>query len=264
VAAAEGGDDVRLSEDYLINAQKYQPPEVRITRPGHDFKATPIEEVAVAVEAKDDFALKSVDLHYSVNGAPEKVIPMLQNKDAKTATGNATIAMEDFKVQPGDVVSVYATAKDARKTSTTDMFFIEMQPFERNYTQSQEQGGGGGGGGGDDANQNQISERQKEIITATWNQFKGRGARGTEAENAAFLAQVQSKLRDQAKSLSDRMKARSLEDAGDSFKSFVEDMDQAAAAMDPASNELKGAKWESALVPEQKALQFLLLSLIHI
>ena len=40
----------------------------------------------------------------------------------------------DYKVQPGDVVSVYATAKDARKTASTDMFFIEMQPFERNYT----------------------------------------------------------------------------------------------------------------------------------
>jgi hypothetical protein len=134
VAAVEGGDDVRLSEDYFIEAQKYEPPEVKITRPGRDFKATPIEEVTIAVEAKDGFALKSVDLHYSVNGAPEKVIPLLQNKDGKTATGNATLAMEDYKVQPGDVVSVYATAKDARKTSTTDMFFIEMQPFERNYT----------------------------------------------------------------------------------------------------------------------------------
>ena len=56
------------------------------------------------------------------------------------------------------------------------MFFIEAQPFERNYTQSQQDGGGGGGGGGDDANQqNQISQRQKEIITATWNQEKGHG-----------------------------------------------------------------------------------------
>ena len=137
------------------------------------------------------------------------------------------------------------------------MFFIEAQPFERNYTQSQQDGGGGGGGG--DANQqNQISERQKEIITATWNQAKGQGARGTDAENAAFLASVQSKLRDQAKSLSDRMKARQMEGAGDSFKSFVDDMDQAVVAMGPASDKLKGAKWQDALAPEQKALQYLL------
>ena len=101
------------------------------------------------------------------------------------------------------------------------MFFIEAQPFERNYTQSQQDGGGGGGGGGDEE-QNQISQRQKEIIAATWNQVKGQGARGTDAENAAFLSSVQSKLRDQAKSLAERMKARQLEGAGDSFKSFVD------------------------------------------
>ena len=88
VAAVESGEDVRLSEDYFIEAQKDKPPEVKITRPGRDFKATPIEEVTVAVEAKDDFGLKDVDLHYSVNGGPEKTVPLLQAKDAKTATGS--------------------------------------------------------------------------------------------------------------------------------------------------------------------------------
>ena len=58
IAAVEGGEDVRLSDDYFIEAQKDQPPEIKITRPGRDFKASPIEEVTVAVEAKDDFGLK--------------------------------------------------------------------------------------------------------------------------------------------------------------------------------------------------------------
>src|SRR6185503_16266105 len=107
-----------------------------------------------------------------------------------------------FKLVPGDLVSLYATAKDARKTVNTDMFFIEAQPFERNYTQSQQAGGGGGGGGGgDDEDQNQISQRQKEIITATWNKIKGLSTKGVDAEDASFLSSVQSKLRDQAKSL---------------------------------------------------------------
>ena len=106
--------------------------------------------------------------------------------------------------------------------------------------------------------QDQISQRQKEIITATWNQLKGSGARGSDAENAAFLSSVQSKLRDQAKSLSERMKARQIEGAGDSFKSFVDDMDKAVESMGPASDKLKGAKWQDALAPEQKALQYLL------
>jgi hypothetical protein len=260
VAAIENGEDVRLSDDYFIEAMKDRPPEVKVSRPGRDFRASPIEEVTVAVDAKDDFGLRSVELRYSVNGGPEKSVPLLQSKDGKTSSASTVLALEDFKVEPGDIVSLYAVAKDARQTTHTDMFFIEAQPFERNYTQSQQDGGSPAGGGDDDqANQqDQISKRQKEIITATWNQAKGQGARGTDAENAAFLSQVQSKLRDQARSLADRMKARQLQDVGDSFKTFVADMEKAAAEMQPASDKLKGAKWQDALAPEQRALQFLL------
>ncbi len=201
VAAVEGGEDVRLSEDYFIEAQKYHAPEVKLTRPGRDYKASPIEEVSVSVDAKDDFGLSEVTLHYSVNGGAEKTVSLLPSKGLKTASGSTVIALEDFKVVPGDVVSLYAEAKDARSSTSTDIFFIQAEPFERNYTQSQE--GAGGGAGGDDANQqNEISQRQKEIITATWNQLKGQGAKGTDAENALFLSSVQKKLQEQAKSLS--------------------------------------------------------------
>ena len=55
IAAVEKGEDVRLSEDYFIEAQKEEPPKVRIARPGSDARVSPIEEVAVAVEAGDDF-----------------------------------------------------------------------------------------------------------------------------------------------------------------------------------------------------------------
>ena len=65
IAALEGGEDVRLSEDYFIEAQRDKPPEIKMTRPGRDFKASPIEEVTVQVEAKDDFGLKNVELHRS-------------------------------------------------------------------------------------------------------------------------------------------------------------------------------------------------------
>jgi hypothetical protein len=255
IAAIESGEDVRLSEDYFIEAQKDNPPQITITRPGRDFKASPIEEVTVAVSASDDFGLRGVDLHYSVNGGPEKTLSMLDARGAKTVSGSTVIALEDFKVEPGDIVSLYASARDARQTTGTDMFFIEAQPFERNYTQSQSIGGGIPGEQGD---QNQLSERQKEIITATWNQIKGNGAKTSDAENAAFLAATESKLRDQANSMADRMKARQMEESGESFKSFVADMEQAAGAMGPAAGKLRIAKWQDALAPEQKALQYLL------
>src|SRR5690242_9486439 len=111
--AVEGGEDVRLSEDYFIEAMKDQAPEIKITRPGRDFRASPIEEVTVQVEGKDDFGLKDVTLHYSVNGGPEKTVAMPAG--GKESKGTTTLALEDFKVVPGDVVAIYASAKDARK-----------------------------------------------------------------------------------------------------------------------------------------------------
>src|SRR5436305_1283041 len=154
------GKDLSLSYVFFFFFKQKTAYEIKITRPGRDFRASPIEEVTVAVDAKDDFGLKEVSLHYSVNGGPEKTIPMKAG-GAKNSSGSTILALEDFHAVPGDIVSLYATAKDARKTVSTDMFFIEAQPFERNYTQSQQDGGGGGGGGGEEE-QSQISQRQKE------------------------------------------------------------------------------------------------------
>jgi len=61
--------------------------------------------------------------------------------------GGATIALEDLKAQPGDLVSLYATAKGARTEANTDMFFIQAEPFEKNYSQSRRKRGGGDAGG---------------------------------------------------------------------------------------------------------------------
>lgn len=257
-AAAESGESVRLTDDYFIEAKEDQAPSVKITKPGVDAKVSPIEEVTVQVDANDDFALQEMDLHYSVNGSAEKVVNLLPRKGVPSATGSTTLYLEDFKMQPGDVVAMYATAKDARTTSKTDMLFVEAQPFEKNYTQSQQMGGGGGGGG-QQQDQEEISRRQKEIIAATWNAIRG-GAKDRSAspDNASFLSEVQQKLKEQAESLAQRATSRELAGANQEFQSFVKDMQAAAAEMGPASDKLKAIKWQDALGPEQRALQHLL------
>ena len=39
---------------------------------------------------------------------------------------------------PGDLISAYATAKSARLESHTDMVFVQVDPFEREFSQSQQ------------------------------------------------------------------------------------------------------------------------------
>jgi hypothetical protein len=256
VAALDHGQRVRLSDDFYIEARKANPPEVSITRPGGDYRASPIEEVTVSVKAQGDFGLSDVGLHYSVNGGPDHTVEMLKQKGGKEAEGTATIYLEDFKLVPGDVVSLYATAKDARSESRSDMSFIEAEPFERDYSQSQVAGGGGGGLGGD---QYEIAQREKEIIAATWKQQGDKQASRQQAAGAAkFLSGVQAKLRDQALSLAGRLQKRELTEENQEFSSFQQDMNAAAEAMGPASEKLRQQKWRDAIPTEQKALQYLL------
>jgi len=46
------GQPVRLSQDFFIEANKANPPEVRIDRPDRDYRASPIEEVTVSVQSR--------------------------------------------------------------------------------------------------------------------------------------------------------------------------------------------------------------------
>ena len=256
VAALDNNEAIRISDDYFIESGKDEPPSIRIANPGKDPKVSPIEEVPVTVEAADDFAVEGMDLHYSVNGGAEQVVPLLKTKGVKEASGTTLLSLESFKLVPGDLVSIYATAHDATHTSRSDIIFAEAEPFDFKFSQSQQSGGGGGGMGGE---QNDISERQKQIIAATWNQERDFGkANAALQENAKFLSDTESKLSDQAKTLAERMSSREMEGAGSSFANFSKLMTQAAGQMDEAVNQLKPGKWHDALPIEQKALQSIL------
>ena len=260
IAGIDGGQPVRVSEDFFIEARKPNPPQVSLVRPSRgDYHANPIEEVTVAAKASGDYGLHGVALHYSVNGGPEKTVDLLPQKGKKEANGSTTLSLEDFKLQPGDLVSVYASAKDANAEAHTDMMFIQADPFEREFSQSQSGGGGGGGGGGQGNNPAQISQREKEIISATFKQQSDKNSTQQQADAIAkLLAQSQATLRDQAATLSGRLQARELTDEVQAIGEFQKDMTAASNAMTPAAQELQQKKWKEAIPNEQKALQFLL------
>jgi hypothetical protein len=259
IAAVDQGQAVRLSEDYFIATDKAEPPQVSITRPGGDYRATPIEEVTVKVEGADPFGLRDLHLHYSVNGGPEHDVSVLKTQGAKNAEGSQTLRLEEYKLVPGDLISLYATAKDGHAESRTNISFVQVDPFEREFSQSQQGGGGGGGGGGKQDNQTELSKRQKELIAATWKQRNDKTATAKDAVTTGqFLADAQNKLRDQVMALSARMESRDLSGANEEFNGFQNDMKQAAEAMAPSVDRLKSTQWKDALPLEQKALQALL------
>ncbi|PYU01455.1 MAG: hypothetical protein DMG38_04115 [Acidobacteria bacterium] len=257
LADLDGGQEVRLSEDYFIATDKAMPPEISIDRPAGDYRASPIEEVTVGVTARDQFGLHDVRLHYSVNGGPTQDANLLESAGTKSANGSYLLPLEEFKLVPGDLVSLYATARDGHSEARTDISFVQVEPFEREFSQSQQIEGNGGGSGGN--NQMEISRRQKELIAATWKQQNDKMSSPKEASAAGqFLSDAQRKLRDQVMALSVRMQSRDLSQANQEFSDFDNDMQDAAKAMLPSAEKLGQMQWKDALQWEQKALQALL------
>jgi hypothetical protein len=265
---------VALTEDYTIEVIEDAKPTIEIVKPGRDWRATNIEEVPVRVRAEDDFRLQDVELRYAVNGGKWQAV----NLDAGSRETNdeSMLRMEDLgtlqhsldaklpgQLVPGDLVSYYAVAKDRSKQVQTDLFMVQVQPFERRFTQNQAAGGGGGGGGDDE--QGAISERQKEILLATWNLQRSdnnpNGAKKTRqqlVENASMLAELQTTLATQARTVAERTRARVSLDEDEHVKAFVEAMEAAAKVMEPAAQRLKEFKLADAVPIEQQALQQLL------
>src|SRR5690606_19185443 len=150
-------------------------------------------------------------------------------------------------------------AKDRRQAAQTDLFLVQVVPFDRRFTQGQS----GAAGSGMGEQENAISQRQREILLATWNLQRSREeSRGRPPErledNARMLSELQGTLADQARTLIERAQARALVDTDPRIRQFVENLDQAVAAMRPAAGQLGELKLKEAIPNEQKALQHLL------
>jgi len=262
VAATMAGERIRLSDDYFVTLVEDEPPELRFERPGRDWNASPIEEVTASITATDDFGIDALRIRYAVNAGEWQTVELpagtTELDESHVFFLESIGAMTP--VVPGDIIAYYAEASDRESSARTDIFFVEVQPFDRRYSQSQ-QGGGGQQAGG--SRQDEISARQREIIVSTWNlireQQDGRRADATYVpNNAALLSRLQSTLREQAETLAARTHARQLSATDDQIAEFVEHLDRAAAAMVPASERLAEIELEQALQPEQEALQHLL------
>ncbi|MDH3265979.1 MAG: hypothetical protein OEM25_03345, partial [Gammaproteobacteria bacterium] len=162
---------------------------------------------------------------------------------------------------PGDLISYYALAEDRDSSARTDMFFIDVQPFDKRYSQSQQIGGNAGGQQG--GQQNEVSERQREIIISTWNLIREQNEKRRDDDayvndNAALLSRLQETLQGQVQSLAQRTEARQLTASDEEIAEFVEHLYKASEAMTPAAERLGAIDLEQALLPEQEALQHLL------
>ena len=258
---APTGERTAASPQYTIDVLTDQPPSVSFAKPGRDTSASSIEEVYVEAQAEDDFGIRNLELVYSVNGGPEETVTLFGGGTRlPEVTAGHTFYIEELGVEPGDSVSYYARALDnageQSQPVSSDLFFLRIRPFNRDFRQAQSQGGGGGGGGGGQVEA--LSEQQREIISATFNVQRDRSSHTAAElrESTTVVGLSQSRLREQVEGLLTRMNSELIQ-RDPAFETIAELLPQAVEAMTEAEGQLAEASPDTALPPEHRALQLL-------
>ena len=276
--------------EYFIRTLEDRPPDVRVLKPATDRSVTRLEEVDIEAQAEDDYGVDRLDLVYAVKGGAEKVVPLAIPRASANVTGRHTLFLEELDVQPGDFVSYYVRARDLTRgtrpnEARSDIFFLEVKPYEQEFALAQSQGSNMPGG-----NQSGIDDlvaAQKEIVVATWKlDRRARAAKGGKSEvDIKAVSRAEAELKTRVEQTSSSFREGAMRDpkrrpqpqpqrgrgptpppqppappelkAGETLPE-EDQMTAAVMAMARAVTSLDGLKTDEALPPEMEALNRLL------
>ncbi|HEX4915961.1 MAG TPA: DUF4175 family protein, partial [Vicinamibacterales bacterium] len=255
--------------EYFIRMLNDRPPDVRIIRPAGDKQVSPLEEVVIEARADDDYGVRALELVVKSNTGKEKVIALGGGQDA-VAAGQHTVFLEDLNVKPGDVVTYHARATDVgrgrRSTeSRSDIFFLEVKPYEEEFFASDSNAGGMSGM--ENTGLEDLIAQQKDIMAATW-KLDARARRGgpnaRSPQDIRAIGAAQTALRDKTADVAQQMMAamaqqrRRLGARAGLTRPGDEPLPKAVEAMGRAAAELNKLNIAPALPHEEQALAELL------
>ncbi len=255
--------------EYFIRMLNDRPPDVRILRPAGDKQVSPLEEVVIEARADDDYGVRSLELVVKANTGREKVIPLTGADGQAVAAGQHTVFLEDLNVRPGDVVTYHARATDVgrgrRSTeSRSDIFFLEVKPYEEEFVASESNAGGMPG---EQTGLEDLIAQQKDIMAATW-KLDARARRGgpnaRSPQDIRAIAQAQLALQEKTDEVAQQMTAqmaqqrRRLGARAGLTRPGDEPLPKAVDAMGRAAAELNKLNVGPALPHEEQALAELL------
>ena len=242
--------------DYRIDVLRDQGPSVSFAKPGRDISVSAIEEVFLEARADDDLGLSGILLVYNVNGGSSDTVSLFaaSGPPMPAVTAGHTVFMEDYELETGDLVAYHAVARDnapSPNEALTDIHFLQVRPFRRDYRERQ---GGGGDGGGMEQD---LSGLQRQIVAASFNLVRDRDSYAADAweENVVSVALNQERLREQVETLARRIVNRGITGADESFRHIAEALPVAVEAMNEAVDSLRALNPRGAIAPEQRSLR---------
>ncbi len=253
---------VRASREYRIDALVDTRPSVRIVAPGADIDVTRIEEVDVELAARDDVALGEMALVVWINGGTEEVIRFPVQPGPDEVRESVRLFLEDRDVEPGDLVAYHARASDvageADREVTSDIYFMQVRPFDRRYTRAP---GGGGGGGGGESGDGMLSAQQRQLVIALFRLRQlvreADTGDGVVAERIDTLSDAQARIRERVEAIVRRLGARRIPGIQETLDPMLAELPRAADAMVRVEALLAAADIERSLEAARAALRHL-------
>lgn len=259
VELKSGDDMMPASREHRIRALDDGLPVVRLISPASDSKVTSIEEVEFVVGASDDVAIAGLELVVSVNGGIEEIIE-LSGQAGTELTRAHLIMLEQRELAPGDLISYYARATDAAnqiaRRVSTDMYFLDVRPFEQSFREGQGAGGGGGGGGGGGQQQEDLSAQQRALVVALFKISRDRVDMDDEVASSKLdtLGEAQNRIRDRVDAIVRRLQTRRIVDETPGVKQMTDELPKASRAMRTVSARLETDAIDDALASARQAL----------
>ncbi len=258
------GDDTQVaaSPNYAIEVLPDQAPVVKFSRFGRDSQVTSVEEALIEVTGHDDLNIATLELVYAINDRPEESVVLYHGNEASTdVTAAHMLALEEHGLEPGDLIAYYARAADSTAgdalTSTTDIFFMEVRPFDRAFRRGQ---GGAGAGGAQGGNQERsLSAQQRQLVIATFKLARDRQSYDEDrfSETTEALETAQSRIRDRVEAIIRRIGTRNVMQRNAGIQRMRDELPKAVTAMKEAEQRLLEELPAEALPPARKALQHL-------
>ena len=132
---------------YPVDIRRDQPPTLKLIDPTRDLQVAANAIVPLLVEAEDpDFLLRSVTLHYAVNGElrqpSEVLLDAFQTGLTKRWTGTWEFPLKPLNLNPRDVVTFHLEARDNRpplgnQSRTGDLNLQITAPLSEKQIQEQ-------------------------------------------------------------------------------------------------------------------------------
>ncbi len=151
-----------------------EPPEFKLICPDGDYLTTDVASVPIRFEITDDFGLDSAKMCIEIPGYQPEELAIGIEKGARSAEYSHTIELEQYDLSVGDSILFHAEATDvdtgsiqANRTSSSEVYFIEIRPYRQNW-RPKPGGGPSPGGMPPPVELLNILEHTRAIVKKTW------------------------------------------------------------------------------------------------